>query len=67
MKIQTSHLTIQSKKTPPKAVAPKPASPTNPELIKLKKACKNFESIFISYVLKNMRKGTEESGFSAMD
>jgi len=33
----------------------------NPEMLRLRKACKDFESIFISYLLKNMRKTTDES------
>ncbi|MEE9554275.1 MAG: transglycosylase SLT domain-containing protein [candidate division Zixibacteria bacterium] len=32
------------------------------QLEKLKKACKDFESIFISYMLKTMHKTTEDSG-----
>lgn len=32
------------------------------ELEKLRKACKDFESIFISYMLKTMHKTTEDSG-----
>jgi Rod binding domain-containing protein len=40
---------------------PKSGTESNPELLKLRKACQNFESIFISYMLKSMRKASEKS------
>jgi len=42
--------------------APEKAEEKQIQLERLRKACKDFESIFISYILKNMRKTTEESG-----
>jgi soluble lytic murein transglycosylase-like protein len=37
------------------------AKDQNPDLTKLRKACRDFESIFVSYMLKSMRKATEKS------
>jgi Rod binding domain-containing protein len=34
----------------------------SPELLKLRKACREFEAIFISFMLKSMRDATPESG-----
>lgn len=43
-------------------LSPEPGGERNQlQLNKLKKACREFEAIFISYILKNMRKTTQQS------
>jgi soluble lytic murein transglycosylase-like protein len=45
-----------------KRLSPEPGKEQNQlQLNKLKKACREFEAIFISYILKNMRKTTQQS------
>lgn len=40
---------------------PTPAQPSK-ETLRLKKACKDFEAIFLSYMLKSMRKTVSKTG-----
>lgn len=46
------------------SISPHPPDSAQPskEMLRLKKACKDFESIFLSYMLKSMRKTVQKSG-----
>lgn len=62
MKIPSSHIVANGLKGQVGASqAKKPGAATTPEMMKLKKACQEFEAIFISYMLKSMRQGAEKS------
>ena len=62
MKITAANITALANKPSdkPPGIA-KSTKEQNPELLKLRKACREFESIFISYMLKSMRKASEKS------
>jgi Rod binding domain-containing protein len=62
MKIQGPEFSSLLPRPTDKAKSPaKSGADSNPDLIKLRKACRDFESIFISYMLKSMRKASEKS------
>ena len=62
MKVMNSNITpLASRPAKAEASSAKAAKDQSPELIKLRKACRDFESIFISYMLKSMRKASEKS------
>lgn len=62
MKITNSNIAALINKPPnTETKSANSAKDQNPEIIRLRKACRDFESIFVSYMLKSMRKATEKS------
>jgi Rod binding domain-containing protein len=63
MKVAAQHFSPLNRKDGCEGISTRKSSASlNPEQAKLKKACENFDAIFISYMLKTMRQESEKSG-----